>query len=105
MHLMNVNTPMLQKAGIDRFTDTDGVLKFEDGEPTGELQEFAAMFPVTKYIGNPFRTLSMAPESLQNFTNICRIAGVTTATEIGRASCRERMKTVTSAEGRQETKE
>ncbi|HLS17223.1 MAG TPA: amidohydrolase [Paenalcaligenes sp.] len=82
MHLMNVNTPMLQKAGIDRFTDTDGVLKFEDGEPTGELQEFAAMFPVTKYIGNPFRTLSMAPESLQNFANICRIAGVTTATDL-----------------------
>ncbi|HLR30377.1 MAG TPA: amidohydrolase [Paenalcaligenes sp.] len=82
MHLMNINSVMLQKANIDRFTDTDGVVKSDDGEPTGELQEFAAMFPVTKYIGNPFRTLGMAPESLQNFANICRIAGVTTATDL-----------------------
>src|SRR5690625_6809832 len=82
MHLMNVNTPMLREAGIDRFTDIDGVVKFDDGEPTGELLEFAAMFPVTKYIGNPIRTLDHTPESLNNFAKICRGGGVTTATDL-----------------------
>lgn len=53
MHLMNVNTAMLKKAGIDRFTDIEGIAKFENGEPTGELREFAAMFPVTRMLGNP----------------------------------------------------
>lgn len=82
MHLMNVNTPVLKLAQIDRFTDIDGIVKFDDGEPTGELLEFAAMFPVTKLIGNPFRTLGQAPDSLRNFANICRRAGVTTATDL-----------------------
>lgn len=82
MHLMNVNTVMLQEAGIDRFTDIDGVAKFDDGEPTGELLEFAAMFPVTKYIGNPIRTLDHSAESLKNFAKICRGGGVTTATDL-----------------------
>src|SRR5699024_6493164 len=82
MHLMNINTVMLQKDNNDRCTYTDWVLKSEDRERTGELQEFAAMFPVTKYIGNPCRTLGMAPESLPNFANICRIPCVNTATNL-----------------------
>ncbi|HLR13535.1 MAG TPA: amidohydrolase, partial [Burkholderiaceae bacterium] len=82
MHLMNVNTPTLKKAGIDRFTDIEGIVKFDDGEPTGELLEFAAMFPVTRMLGNPFRTLSNVPESLDNFARIARNAGVTTATDL-----------------------
>ena len=82
MHLMNVNTTTLQKAGIDRFTDIEGIVKFDDGEPTGELLEFAAMFPVTKMLGNPFRTLGHSPESLARFGNVARNAGVTTATDL-----------------------
>lgn len=82
MHLMNVNTTTLQKAGIDRFTDIEGIVKSDDGEPTGELLEFAAMFPVTKMLGNPFRTQGTTPESLARFGNIARNAGVTTATDL-----------------------
>ncbi len=82
MHLMNVNTAALRKAGIDRFTDIEGIVKFDDGEPTGELLEFAAMFPVTRMLGNPFRTLGQAPESLDRFGKVARNAGVTTATDL-----------------------
>lgn len=82
MHLMNVNTATLKKAGVDRFTDIEGIVKFDDGEPTGELLEFAAMFPVTKMLGNPFRTLGQAPESLERFAKVARNAGVTTATDL-----------------------
>ncbi|RYF83220.1 MAG: amidohydrolase [Comamonadaceae bacterium] len=47
-HLMNVNTPMLTLAEVTRDNEVEGVVKFADGamagEPTGELQEPAAMY-------------------------------------------------------------
>ena len=51
-HLLNVNTAMLEKVGIDRDTDVEGVARYPDGSPSGELQEFAAMFPVMRATGN-----------------------------------------------------
>ena len=55
LHLMNVNSAALTKAGITRDADVEGVARFDDGEPTGELQEFAAMFPISRLTGNIFR--------------------------------------------------
>lgn len=82
MHLMNVNSRALAAAGIDRDTDIEGVVKFGNGEPTGELLEFAAMFPVTRMIGNPFRTRGQSPECLTMFGQVAQAAGVTTATDL-----------------------
>jgi predicted amidohydrolase YtcJ len=48
VHLMNVNSTMLALAGIDEDTDIDGIHKDAEGRPTGELQEFAAMYPVQR---------------------------------------------------------
>lgn len=82
MHLMNTNSLALQRAGIDRDTDIEGVVRFENGEPTGELLEFAAMFPVTRMLGNPFRTLGQSPECLDMFGKVAQVAGVTTVTDL-----------------------
>src|SRR5690606_57980 len=82
MHLMNTNSLALQRAGIDRDTDIEGVVRFENGEPTGELLEFAAMFPVTRMLGNPFRTLGQSPECLVMFGKVAQVAGVTTVTDL-----------------------
>lgn len=82
MHLMNVNTHALEQTGIDRDTDIEGIVKFDDGEPTGELLEFAAMFPVTRMLGNPFRTLGQQSKCLQMFGRVAQSAGVTTATDL-----------------------
>ncbi|QVQ28630.1 amidohydrolase [Achromobacter deleyi] len=82
MHLMNVNTPMLARAGVDRDTDIEGVSRFEDGRPSGELCEFAAMFPVLRLIGSPFRTVGMTEEGLRMFGKVAQWAGVTTATDL-----------------------
>ena len=82
MHLLNANSRALKMAGIDRDTDIDGIARFPNGEPTGELQEFAAMFPVMRMIGNPLRTLGMTPECLKNFSQIALASGVTTATDL-----------------------
>ena len=82
MHLMNTNSLALERAGIDRDTDIEGIVRFENGEPTGELLEFAAMFPVTRLLGNPFRTLGQTPECLDMFGKVAQVAGVTTATDL-----------------------
>src|SRR5690606_18359784 len=63
-------------------TDIEGIVKFENGEPTGELQEFAAMFPVTRMIGNPFRMLGQSEQCLTMFGQVAQSAGVTTATDL-----------------------
>lgn len=81
-HLMNVNSAMLAAAGIDRDTPIEGIVRFDDGEPTGELQEFAAMFPVNRVIGNLFRITGMSQSGLARFGQMARLAGVTTATDL-----------------------
>ncbi|MCD0502681.1 amidohydrolase [Bordetella petrii] len=82
MHLMNVNSAMLAWAGIDRDTDIEGISRFGNGEPTGELCEFAAMFPVMRLIGSPFRTIGMTEQGLRLFGQVAQLAGVTTATDL-----------------------
>src|ERR1700722_4755286 len=83
VHLMNVNSPMLTLAGIDSETDIDGIGKDANGEPTGELQEFAAMFPVYRLIGGGLSiAASEKKEAIWNFGRVAQLAGVTTATDL-----------------------
>ncbi len=83
VHLMNVNSAMLNLAGIDEDTEIDGVHKDAEDQPTGELQEFAAMYPVYQVIGS---ALSLAageePDAIWNFGRVAQLAGVTTATDL-----------------------
>ncbi|WP_321795717.1 amidohydrolase [Caballeronia sp. J97] len=83
VHLMNVNSPMLALAGIDEDTDVDGIVKDERGRLTGELQEFAAMFPVYRVIGAKLSlSASDNPEAIRAFGKVAQLAGVTTATDL-----------------------
>jgi predicted amidohydrolase YtcJ len=82
-HLLNVNSAALRKAGIDRDTDVEGVARFENGEPNGELQEFAAMFPVLRTIGNAFRATGTSETGLRRFGELAQRAGVTTSADFG----------------------
>lgn len=81
-HLMNVNSAMLRLAGITRDTEIDGVMKFPNGEPNGELQEPAAMFPVVRKVGSAGLLAPMDDEGMQGFAAIARLQGVTTATDL-----------------------
>lgn len=81
-HLMNVNTPMLVRAGINASTEIEGVMKFDDGQPNGELQEPAAMFPVVRAVGNAGLLTPMDDAGMEGFAAICRLQGVTTATDL-----------------------
>lgn len=101
IHLLNVNTPMLRKAGIDRHAPIEGVARSPDGEPSGELQEFAAMFPVMRAIGNAFKVAQESEEGLWRFARVAQLAGVTTATDMANAWTEEgasRLAHVTSHE-------
>lgn len=83
VHLMNVNSAMLALAGIDEDTDIDGIDKDAQGRPTGELQEFAAMFPVYRVIGKQLSiAASEKPSAIWNFGRVAQLAGVTTATDL-----------------------
>ncbi len=82
-HLLNVNSAALGAAGIDRDTDVEGVARFDDGEPSGELQEFAAMFPVLRLIGNGFRAAGTSEIGLRMFGELAQRAGVTTSADFG----------------------
>ena len=81
-HLMNVNTKMLRDAGVTRDSEIEGVMRFDNGEPNGELQEPAAMFPVVRKIGNAGLLAPMDHDGMQGFAAIARMQGVTTATDL-----------------------
>ncbi|MBO9449404.1 amidohydrolase [Tropicibacter sp. R16_0] len=81
-HLMCVNSQCLDMVGYSRETNVEGVLKDEAGEPTGELQEMAAMFPVMRRTGLDFRGLSQTREAVKTYADVCRLAGVTTITDL-----------------------
>lgn len=94
-HLMNVNSAMLRWAGITRDTGVEGVVRFaagpQAGEPTGELQEPAAMFLVLKRVGDAGLLAPTSAEGLRSFAALARLQGVTTATDmvnrLGEADC------------------
>ncbi|HMX09860.1 MAG TPA: amidohydrolase [Burkholderiaceae bacterium] len=81
-HLMSVNSAMLRLAGIDRETDVEGVMKFANGEPNGELQEPAAMFLVQRRVGQAGLLAPMDDAGMQGFASIACAQGVTTATDL-----------------------
>jgi len=81
-HLMNVNTAMLRDAGISSETEVEGVMKFGNGEPNGELQEPAAMFLVVKRVGNAGLLAPMDDNGMRNFAAMATMTGVTSATDL-----------------------
>ncbi|WP_372615114.1 amidohydrolase [Aquicoccus sp.] len=81
-HLMCVNSKALAAVGYDRESNIEGVMRRGDGEPSGELQEMAAMFPVMRRMGMDTRTRSHLPDHVDAFGRICVRAGVTTATDL-----------------------
>lgn len=81
-HLMCANSTALEQAGYTRETNVEGVVKRPDGEPTGELQEMAAMFPVMRRTGVDFRGLSQTEQTIRAYADVCRHAGVTTVTDL-----------------------
>lgn len=81
-HLMTVNSTVLEMANYTADLEVDGIARDCDGEPNGELQEVAAMFPVMRRLAIDFRALGRSPECLLAFGQVCKRAGVTTAADL-----------------------
>ena len=85
-HLMNVNSAALRLAEIDRDNEVEGVVKFAGGllagEPTGELQEPAAMYLVLRKFGNAGLLGPMTASGVRAFAALACMQGVTTATDL-----------------------
>lgn len=81
-HVMCVNSAALALAGYDAFTEVEGVVMGDDGEPTGELQEMAAMFPIMHRLGIDFRTLAQSENAIRTYGKVAMAAGVTTITDL-----------------------
>lgn len=82
VHLMNVNSAMLEQAGIDADNQTAGIVKNAQGQPTGELQEMAAMFPVFAVVGNVYFEAGQSEDGIRNFGRLAQLAGVTTSADL-----------------------
>ncbi|MDG2028603.1 MAG: amidohydrolase [Acidimicrobiales bacterium] len=82
MHLLTVNTAVMEKEGIDADTLADGVPKDGAGDPIGELQEPAAMRLAGDSFVRFFVSL-MAEEGLRNYGRLAGNAGVTTIVDLG----------------------
>ena len=81
-HLMCVNSIALEMAEFSAATNLEGVVKDAKGEPSGELQEMAAMFPIMRRLGIDFRELSQGEDAMLSYAEVCMRAGVTTVTDL-----------------------
>nr|WP_298410968.1 amidohydrolase [uncultured Halomonas sp.] len=82
LHVMTVNTAMLERAMIDGVEDVEGIRLGADGKPDGELQEMAAMHVVFDALGFSVFDLVASVETLQRYARIARRSGVTTITDL-----------------------
>ncbi len=80
-HLINVNSLVLQRAGIDSSSEVHGIFKDENGKPTGELISMATHYIIQKVVGMPFFN-SMDSNGFWRFSAMARRVGVTTATDL-----------------------
>lgn len=99
-HLMCVNSKALELAGYSRDTNLEGVVKGPDGQPTGELQEMAAMFPIMRRVAMDFRMLSQSEQAIKAYADVCRLAGVTTVTDLYSQMEEEDLDTLLTVTGR-----
>ncbi|MEM9148345.1 MAG: amidohydrolase [Pseudomonadota bacterium] len=80
-HLLTANGLAFSRAGLGAGANIEGVVRGPDGQPTGELQEFAAMAPVMEMAGVNFRDLGDA-SALRAYGQIARRCGVTTVADL-----------------------
>jgi len=81
-HVMNVNSATLRLAGITADCEVEGVARYADGTPNGELAEPAAMHLVLRQVGNAGLLAPMDEAGMRGFGRIACRSGVTTATDL-----------------------
>ncbi len=81
-HIINVNSAVLERANITASTNIMGIVKNDDGDPSGELQGQGARFLIFESVGRNHFDEYTKPESMWRFARSAQLAGVTTATDL-----------------------
>ncbi len=82
LHLITVNTALMEREGFADGCDVEGVPVGGDGRAIGELQEPPAMSLARREMALLFGQLG-DPASLRRFADMARVVGCTTVTELG----------------------
>ena len=88
LHLITVNTALMEREGFADGSDVEGVPVGADGHPIGELQEPPAMSLARREMVM-LASLMGDPASLDRFAQMARRVGCTTVTELGGARFRD----------------
>ncbi len=81
-HLATVNTALMEREGITRGIDVEGVPVDADGMPLGELQEPAA-YSLAREAVKRLGAAIAEPAAIERFGQSARLAGCTTVTDLG----------------------
>lgn len=81
-HIMNVNSAALQRAGLDRDTDMDGLVRDQAGALTGELRGFELLGRIRHTVSADGLSRRLDRDSMDRFGRLARRVGVTTATDL-----------------------
>ena len=82
LHLLNVNTVIMERGNMLGQINVEGILKDAEGEPTGELQEMAAMNMASRVVGEAMSVRDVTVEVLNRYGRAATNAGVTTTTDL-----------------------
>jgi hypothetical protein len=101
-HILNVNGPVLERAGFSADSNLQGLVRDAAGQLTGELQGPAVMGRASRVTGDGglLRTLDVA--ALRDFGKLTRRVGVTTATDLANALSDETVAAMRVATAEQE---
>ncbi|MDR3510750.1 MAG: amidohydrolase [Caulobacteraceae bacterium] len=102
LHLLTANSAALALVGYDRSTTVHGVIKGEDGEPAGELQEFGAIMPLFRRLKLDIEGVASGDRTMTAFAETARRAGVTTITDLGRTLRQEHVDELLAFTGRED---
>ncbi|MEM9602489.1 MAG: amidohydrolase [Pseudomonadota bacterium] len=80
-HLLTANSVAMNKAGLGRETNIEGVVRDASGDVTGELHEFAAMALVKGVVGME-NELSPDADGVRAYGQVARRCGVTTVADL-----------------------
>ena len=82
LHIIVVNSRVLDLAGFTSETTIAGVLKEEDGEPSGELQGIAARLRLLRALGWTSWTGDLEPADVARFARAAQVQGITTIADL-----------------------
>lgn len=81
-HLMTVNSKTISLIPQDKLT-SEGIVKDQANQPTGEIREMASMQIIFGLIGEAFAKFMDPTVLFPRYVSLCKMAGVTTITEMG----------------------